>query len=168
MFWRRNRPAANAATPIALSPVRIFTTDSTIDGWVDLFGQRLSDVLNAVDSLNVSGVPVPLDESDWFVTNRERMLLVVPPPQASDRPLRRHRVKRRLLALSGHYVVRGVVHMVAGIELDPFLARSGQHSLPITKAWITSTERPEIDEQQAALLINVRNTSQRLQLEVLE
>jgi len=38
MFWRRNRPAANAATPIALSPVRIFTTDSTIDGWGDLFG----------------------------------------------------------------------------------------------------------------------------------
>lgn len=92
------------------------------------------------------------------------MLLVVPPPHTSDRALRPHRVKRPILAVSGHYVVRGRAHLIAGIALDPFLARSERHFLPVTEAWVTSSERREIDEPHPALLVNVRSTAHRLQL----
>lgn len=175
MFWRRKdpeeerEPAATAdETRTELAPVRIFTTDSTIDGWINLGGQRLSDVLNVEELLSVSRVPTAPTDSHWFVLERDEMLLVVPPPHVSDRTVRLHRVKRRILAHSDHYVVRGVVHMIAGIGLDPFLARSRQHFLPLTEAWVTSTEREGLDEQYPALLLNVRSTARRLQLQVLE
>jgi len=173
MFWKRRssdegpeseRPSEDTRGDLA--PVRIFTIYTTIEGWVDLAGQRLSDVLNLEDLLSVSPVRTPLD-SDWFALEREEMLLLVPPAHVSDRALRPHRVKRPILVLSGHYVVRGLVHMIAGIALDPFLARSRQYFLPLTEARVTSTERPEVDEQHPALLVNVRS-AQPLQLEVVE
>ena len=173
MFWRRNRSddpkrgTSEHDSRAVLQPVRIFTTDSTIAGWIDIAGQRLSDVLNVEDLLSVSRSDRP-DESDWFVIERDAMLIAVPPAHRSDRIMRVHRVKRRISVLTGHYVVRGVVHLVAGIGLDPFLARSTQHFLPLTEAWVTSTKRPEVDEQHPTVLLNVRSTAQRLQLEVLE
>lgn len=57
--------------------------------------------------------------------------------------------------------------MIAGIRLDPFLARSRQYFLPVTEARVTSTERAEVEEQHPALLVNVRS-AQPLRLEVLE
>lgn len=175
MFWRRKgaeadqEPLATAEAPRdTLAPMRIFTADSTIDGWIQLAGQRLSDVLNVEELLSVSRVPNAPTDSHWFVIDRDDMLLVVPPPHTSDRIMRLHRVKRPIRAVSGHYLVRGMVHLMAGIGLDPFLARSGQYFLPMTETWITSRERPDVDEQHPALLLNVRSTAQRLKLEVLE
>ena len=98
---------------------------------------------------------------------RADLLLVVPPPHIADLRLRRHWVKRNILVLSGHHMVRGLVHMMPGTSLDRFVARSGQHFLPLTDSWVTSTEWPEIDERHPALLVNVRSTAQRLKLEVL-
>lgn len=152
----------------ALAPVRILTIDSAIDGWIDLTGQRMSDVLNVEELLSVSRVAIAPSNSDWFVVEREQMLLVVPPPHVSDRSIRLHRVKRRIDIASGHYSVRGMVHLVAGIELDPFLARSRQYFLPVTDSQVTSTAWPELAEYHPALLVNVRNTTHRLKLEVLD
>ncbi len=174
MFWRSKDPEKEESAAPAdevrdhLAPVRIFTAESTVDGWIEIGGQRLSDVLNVEELLSVSRVRTAPTETQWFVLERDEMLLVVPPPYTSDRIVRLHRVKRRILAVSGHYVVRGVVHMMAGIALDPFLARSRQHFLPLTETWITSTERLEVDEQHPALLLNVRSTGHGLKLEVLE
>jgi len=172
MFWRRKAqdfdPDPNPTDVGAkLAPVRIFTADATVDGWVDLAGQRLSDVLNGEELLSVSRTSDPT-ERDWHAYERDHLLLVVPPPLIADQRLRRHRVKRRLLVKTGQYIVRGLVHMIAGIELDPFLARSQQHFLPVTEAWITNSQRPEVDEEHASLLINVRSTAQALKLEVIE
>ena len=170
MFWKRPspepEPSPSEPRP-SLEPVRIFTPDAIINGWVEAGGQRLSDILSAEDLLSVAKVADPT-ASDWLVVERDRMLLVVPPPRTSDRALRPHRVKRPILVLSGHYAVRGRVHMIAGIALDPFLARSERHFLPVTEAWITSSERREVNEQHPALLVNVRSTAQRLQLKVVE
>ena len=173
MFWKRRaqQPEPRDEVPPGhggkLAPIRVFTADSTVDGWVDLGGQRLSDVLNGEELLSVAPTADPTDR-DWRAFERDELLLVVPPPIRADPRLRRHRVKRRLLAKSGPYVVRGLVHMIAGIELDPFLARSRQHFLPITEAWVTNTHRPEVDEEHPSLLINVRSTAQALKLEVVE
>ena len=71
-------------------------------------------------------------------------------------------MKRSILVLSGHYVVRGLVHMVAGIGLDPYLVRSAQYCLPLTDVWVTSTERTEIDERHLALKASGRSLPERL------
>ena len=173
MFWRRrgSEPegeAEEAAARDALAPVRVYTTNATIDGWIDLQGQRLSDLLNVEDLLSVSRVDSAPNDDHWFVIDRADMLIVVPPPHVSDRLARLHRVKRRIVVQIGHYSVRGLVHMIAGIGLDPFLARSRQHFLPVTDASVTSAERTELEERYPALLVNVRNTAEQLRLEVLE
>lgn len=171
MFWKRkgtddDRESAPAVDELAA--VRIFTSQSVIDGWVDLAGQRLSDVLNVEELLSIASVANHPAADQWTAMERAELLLVVPPPHLADRRVRTHRVKRRILVHSGHYVVRGLVHLVAGIDLDPFLARSRQHFLPVTEAWVTSTAWPELEQQHHALLVNVRNTEQPLKLEVLE
>ena len=172
MFWKRkdaDRPesvAASGGEPLA--PVRVYTADATIDGWVYLAGQRLSDVLNVEELLSVSSIPIRPGQHDWVAMERSEALLVAAPPRIADRRLRSHRVKRNILVLSGHYVVRGLVHMMPGIELDHFLARSGQHFLPLTDTLVTSSQRSEIEDRHPALLVNVRSTPQQLKLEVLE
>ena len=170
MFWKRrvaDRPEPVAASGDALAPVRIYTADATIDGWVDLAGKRLSDLLNTEEVLDVSSVPSQPADDQWTAMERSDMLLVVPPPHIADRRLRSHRVKRNMLVLSGHYVVRGLVHMVPGISLDSFPARSRQHFLALTDTLVTSSERSEIEGRHPALLVNVRSTGQQLKLEVL-
>ena len=152
----------------ALAPVRIYTADATIDGWVHLAGQRLSDVLNVEELLSVSSVPFRPAQQDWIAIERSEALLVAAPPRIADRRLRSHRVKRNILLLSGHYVVRGLVHMVPGISVDSLLARSRQHFLALTDTLVTSSYRPEIEDRHPALLVNVRSTVQQLKFEVLE
>ena len=106
MFWKRKAQdrepdeAISGAGSGKLAPVRIFTADSTVDGWVDLAGQRLSDVLNGEELLSVSRMLDPT-ERDWHAYERDHLLLVVPPPLIADQRLRRHRVKRRILAKTG-------------------------------------------------------------------
>ena len=172
MFWKRkdaDRPESVAASGgDALAPVRIYTADDTIDGWVYLAGQRLSDVLNVEELFSVSSVPIRPAQQDWVAIERSEALLVAAPPRIGDRRLRSHRVKRNTLVLSGHYVVRGLVHMVPGISLDAFLARSRQHFLALTDTLVTSSQRSEIGARHPALLVNVRSTAQQLKLEVLE
>ena len=175
MFWRRKgsepeREPAEARAPEgrdALQPVLIYTPNATVQGWIDLRGQRLSDVLNVEELLSVSRVPSDPIDDQWFVMEREEMLMVVPPPHVSDRLARLHRVKRRILVHSGNYTVRGMVHMVAGLALDPFLARSRQHFLAVTDVSVTNVDRPELEERHPTLLVNVRSPKQRLKLEVL-
>ena len=172
MFWKRKVAADREVAPAppvgGLAAIHIFSSTAVIDGWVDLAGQRLSDVLNLEDLLSVASVPNQPAQSEWIAMERADMLLVVPPPLVADGSLRRHRVKRNIRVLTAHYVVRGLVHMMPGIQLDHFLARSGQHFLPLTDTRVTSTEWSEIDERHPALLVNVRSTSQPLKIEVLE
>lgn len=127
----------------------------------------MSDILNVEELLSVAHVPHPT-ERDWVVVEREHVLLAALPPHAGDPAVRRHRVKRPIIAQIGDYTVRGKVHLIAGIQLDPFLARSGQHFLPITETLVTSTSRPDVAEQHLALLVNVRRPDQPVRLEVVE
>ena len=168
MFWKWKAAADREVAPAEVAAVRIFSSIAVIDGWIDLAGRRLTDVLNVEGQLNVASDPNQPAEHQWMAIERADMLLVVPPPHIADLRLRRHRVKRNILVLSGHYVVRGLVHMMPGIQLDHFLARSGQHFLPLTDTWVTSSAWPEIDERHPALLVNVRSPAQSLKIEVLE
>jgi hypothetical protein len=152
---------------MGLAEVRIYTATDTIEGWVDVDRQRLSDVLNVEDLLSVSRVAVGPRGEDWFVVDREQMLIVVAPPRPTDRKVRLHRMKRPVMIQTGPYEVRGSVHLIAGIALDPMLARSRQYFLPVTDARIIDPVR-EIDDDCDVALVNVRVARERLKLEVVE
>jgi hypothetical protein len=171
MIWRRSRRTKQDSTePVLerqLAPVRIYTIDGTIDGWVDIARQRLSDLLNLEDLLSVSRVAASPIDADWFVVERDEMLIVVPPPRETDRQTRLHRLKRPMRAEVGPYAVRGFVHLIAGIVLDAMLSRSAQHFLPLTDVSVDDPAQ-SLSEQHDTVLINVRISRERLKLEVLE
>ena len=171
MFWRRSPRGGKDPTPPVpeptLAPVRIYTTDGTIEGWVDIARQRLSDLLNVEDLLSVSRVEASPTDDDWFVVERDQMLIVVPPPREVDRQIRLHRLKRPMHAEVGPYAIRGFVHLIAGITLDAMLARSAQYFLPLTDVSVTDPAQSLI-EQHHTVLVNVRISRERLKLEVLE
>jgi hypothetical protein len=60
------------------------------------------------------------------------------------------------------------VHLIAGIDLDPHLARSGRHFMALTDAWVRSHVQRDLDERHRELLVNVRSTIGALQLNVME
>jgi hypothetical protein len=171
MFWRRARHneegEPRATDERALAPVRIYTLDGVIEGWVDIAHHRLSDLLNLEDLLSVSRVEASPTDADWFVVERDQMLIVVPPPRETDRQTRLHRLKRPMKAEVGPYAVRGFVHLIAGIVLDAMLARSGQHFLPLTDVYVSEPSQA-ISERHGTVLINVRISRERLKLEVEE
>lgn len=170
VFWKRKEKAE--APPPTESPqggqmaaLRIYTADATIDGWLELdHRQRLVDLLNVEDLVSVASVPTEPGPDAWSVVDREDMLVVVPPPHATNRAMRPHRVRRRIFARVGDYRIDGIVHLIAGIELDPFLARSGQYFLPVTQAHVAEVAAPDRDEAYETVLINVRTPGRELQL----
>ena len=166
VFWKRKPDRQTVAeSPTAVfEPLRIYAPNAIIDGWVPAPAQRLSDTLNLAETLTVSRAAGPTD-ADWFEVDRDQMLLVAPPPQLTAH-LRQHRVKRPILVRRGHYVVQGRVHMIAGIALDPHLARTGRYFLAVTDAWVTSSAMRDLDARHPDLLVNVRSTIGRLDLEV--
>jgi hypothetical protein len=149
-----------------LAAVRLFTQDAALDGYIDAQGGRLSDVLELEDLISVSSVPVAGLPQHWMAVERSDMLIVVPPPLPALPALRRHRVKRPIEVKLAQYVVRGLAHLIAGIDLDPYLARTGQHFLPVTDASISSAAWPELEERHPVVLVNIRAVDHRAHLKV--
>jgi hypothetical protein len=171
MFWKRragsSAPPAEESSAPELSPIRVYTADSIVDGWIEPVTERLSDVLNVVDSLSVARAREP-EEADWVSLQREEMLLIAPPPQGDDSARRLHRVRRPIHVVRGRYIVEARVHLIAGIDLDPHLARSGRQFLALTDAWVRSHVQRDLDERHPELLVNVRSTVGELELNVME
>lgn len=184
MFWRRRDQEQDqqepADTEVALTipeaamphgdlvPIRIYTEAEVVDGWTRLGSQRLSDLLNAEDTLSVSRVDYQPSEDDWRAFDRERMMLVVAPPHSSPRQLRVHRQKREIRARSAHYAVRGTVHLIPGNRLDRTVVRTRQHFLPITDALLSTPVEPNSEEEVDVVLVNVVDAGEEFTLEVVE
>jgi hypothetical protein len=182
-FWRRNNepvdpeddpslsePSAEPSPAIgSLVPIRIYTLDDTvIDGWTEVGSQRLSDLLNAEDTLSVSRVPDDPSDTDWQAIDREDMMIVVAPPQASARQLRVHRHKLEMRANCALYSIIGTVHLIPGNRLDRQVLRTRQHFLPITDASGATAAAPEAPIENQTLLLNIVNVSEDLSLSVIE
>lgn len=152
-----------------LVPVRIYTRDDTIvDGWTPLGSQRLSDLLNAEDELGISRVAEHPTDADWLAIDREDMILVAAPPHTSARQLRVHRQKREMRARCEHFALTGTVHLIPGNRLDRTVLRTRQHFLPITNAVVETAAEPGKSTHHDALLLNIVNVDEDLELSVLE
>jgi hypothetical protein len=151
-----------------LAPIRIYTQDDrVIDGWTETGSQRLSDLLNAEDTLSISRVPVPAGD-DWEAIDRENMRIVVVPPQVSPRQLRVHRSRQEMTARCADYAIVGTVHLIPGNKLDRQVLRTRQHFLPITNASGETTAGPDAMIESETILLNIVNVSEDLELSLVD
>jgi hypothetical protein len=182
-FWRRNNQSVDPESDPSLlgpdgessratgtlSPIRIYThDDGVIDGWTEVGNQRLSDLLNAEDTLSVSRVADDPSDDDWQAIDRDDMMIVVAPPQVSPRQLRVHRHKMEMRANCAQYAITGTVHLIPGNRLDRQVLRTRQHFLPITDASGAAAAAPQAPIENATLLLNIVNVSEDLSLSVIE
>jgi hypothetical protein len=171
-FWnvRRSRgasategSAARDLTPV-IEPVQVFTTDRCLGGWVVATQERMTDVLNARESIRLC---VDATDDLWETIDRDDILLVAPPERSSDPRRRIHRRKNRIAAQLGPYLVTGTLHLTPGTQLDTYLLRTRQQFLPLTNAVVSSRVDPTFEQQLPVVIVSVRHMMElRTQLSV--
>lgn len=171
-FWKVQRStganvtdgsAARDPTP-SIEPIQVFTSERYLGGWVVATQERMTDVLNARESLRIC---VDATADVWETIDRDDILLVAPPERSTDPQRRIHRRKDRIVAQLGPYLVTGTVHLQPGISLDPYLLRTRQHFLPMTDAILRSRIDPTWEQQLPVVIVNVQHMMElRSQLSV--
>jgi hypothetical protein len=155
--------AARDLTPV-IEPVQVFTTDRCLGGWVVATQERMTDVLNARESIRLC---VDATNDLWETIDRDDILFVAPPERPSDPRRRIHRRKNRIVAQIGPYLVAATLHLQPGAQLDTYLLRTRQHFLPMTNAVLTSRVDPTLEHQLPVMIVNVRHMMElRTQLSV--
>jgi hypothetical protein len=117
-----------------LQPLRVFTRDLEVSGWVPPADERMTDILQRGEELAFlpEGAD-PDDHASWMVLSPRSVLLVVPPPHVSPPEKRLHRQTQQVVIRVGQYVVSGTAYLRPGYEQDLFL-RATQPFLPLTAA----------------------------------
>lgn len=136
-FWSLRRGASSrsvegtAAVELvpALEPIQVFLADRIINGLIAPEGERVTDLLAAR-----AGLRVQVGEDAWEHVSVDEILLVAPPPHASQRKI--HRARRRVELSVAPYTVTGTAHLPPGTQLDPFVLRTGRPVIPVTDAWV--------------------------------
>jgi hypothetical protein len=142
-------------------PVLVFHESEVVSGFVEPAPERLSDVLNSVETLRVraateEGTPggdpaeVPVDE----------IVLLAPPPRASDPARRVARSRRRVALHVGPYHVVGTAHLPPGTEMEAFIAEKPQRFMALTDCRVLIREveyTPEVVIVNLARVIEVEH-----------
>jgi hypothetical protein len=159
-------PAAQDVLPLV--DFVAYATDCILSGRVRLAADRLTDMLNQHDEIELVDVMVErLDglgvvEVRKVLVLREEILLVhATGPRGSH--ARRHRTRQHPLAMKlGPYEVRGNLHALPGT--DPLLAiRRRRPMVPLTDAWIEYVSGSEHERRRVAALVVNRD-----QIDVIE
>ena len=110
---------------------------------------RLTDLLNrdatvAFDRIDGMTSPAVTD-----------LLVVVPPPQTSDRQHRLHRPGRPVKVVIGPYEVTGQAHIPPGAQPTGFLLRTNPRFVPLTGATIHATIGSIPDQRVDVAIVNL-------------
>lgn len=132
----------------ALEPIQVFLTDRIISGLIAPEGERVTDLL-AVRK----GIRVQVDEGRWEHIDVGDIVLVAPPPHASQRRI--HRSRRRVELTLPPYTVTGTAHMPPGTQLDPFVLRTGRPVIPVTGAWVRVEGDASTDQHLDVAILSV-------------
>lgn len=171
-FWNVRRSTGARATEgsaarhlePAIEPVRVFTTERCVGGWVVATQERMTDVLNARESIRLC---LDATADEWEAIDRDDILFVAPPERRSDSGRRVHRRKNRIVAQLGPYLVTGTIHLQPGTQLDTYLLRTRQHVLPLTSVVVSSRIDPTFEQQFPVVIVNLQHLMElRTQLSV--
>lgn len=133
IFQRSETPTTQEPPP-QLQPLRVFTRDLEVVGWVPPTEERMTDILQRGEELAFlpEGADVD-DQASWMTLSPKSVLLVVPPPHVSPPEKRLHRQTQQVVIRVGQYLVSGTAYLRPGYEQDLFL-RATQPFLPLTGA----------------------------------
>jgi hypothetical protein len=155
---RSEEPRPVQAAPTKLVEVVVYAEDCILSARVGLTADRLSDMLNDTEIVDLTNVLVEAlqDENPFEVrdlqVSREEILLVHAGGPRGD-PGRRHRTRQHpIVAKAGPYVVRGYLHSLPGTDAIASLRRR-KPMIALTDAVIEYTIRSNPHERRAAVLI---------------
>ncbi|HXG39458.1 MAG TPA: hypothetical protein VNJ28_00815 [Candidatus Limnocylindrales bacterium] len=137
-----------------------YAEDCRLSGVLRLTGERLTDLLNEHDEIELDGVLVePLADVGGVelrtLTVTRDELLVVTASGPRGHPGRRHRTRAHPVAIqSGPYHVRGYVHAIPGADPLVVVRRRGPF-VPLTDAWIEYDRAGElVRRHEPGLIVN--------------
>jgi hypothetical protein len=134
-------------------PIRVITEEADRTGWVSTGGQRMTDILSAVESFAF----LPADDpTRWTEVLAGEVVIVVPPPHVSEPGLRLPGQKHRVLITAGAYQVSGTALLRPGEQDDPIL-RATRRFLPLTEASFARGDEPV--QYAEVVIVNLRRTS---------
>ena len=113
MRWLRGRERAPARDDASLAPIRIFTRDLELAGFVAPTGQRITDLLLRGQDLAFLPAGATPRPENWVLVAATDVLFVVPPPLS---PARREPDAAGTFPVGlaiGRYRIRGAAHAPA-------------------------------------------------------
>jgi hypothetical protein len=132
------RPKGSPPPP--LEPIRLYTDEAVINGWVTTEGERLTDILQHADELVFLPEGADRDQpAAWGHVLTGKVLFVVPPPHVSPPERKQSRERQELTVNVGEYRITGIAHLRPGIERDVYL-RASQPYLPLTSATVARAD----------------------------
>ena len=147
MRWLRGRERAPTPDDASLAPIRIFTRELELTGFVAPTGQRITDLLlrgQDLAFLPAGAEPVP---GNWVMVAANDVLFVVPPPLSPPRGPADGRGTFPMAVTVGPYRITGAAHVQAD-------GAAGQVTfLPLTAATIVRGGGGEEGEEAVDVVI---------------
>jgi hypothetical protein len=146
--------AEGTAVPEAeatLELVELYLGGEPLPAMIDAEGQRMTDLLHGRLALQVRLT----DGGEWVSVYADDILLAAPPPFVTRPDRRLHRVRRRITARVGPYLVSGIVHLQPGARLDLHMLQRRLRFLPLTTAVITRDDDPGFERLRPVAIVNL-------------
>lgn len=120
--------------------------------------RRLSDTLNAGETLQVQLTRSGSAGPHWEALEPDRVIAVAAPPRADPSASRMARRRHQVELLAGPYRFSGIAHMPAGADPDRFVRSTSQRWLPLTRCAVGS---PDGDFEVDVLIVNLEHVTRR-------
>jgi hypothetical protein len=137
---------------------------------MDLSHGRLTDLINREAVIQVVLLDDRPDDPRQLIEWRTGMewtdypvaeaLLVIPPPQVTDRTKRLHRPRQPIDLAIGPFLISGMVHVPAGAQASGFLFRQTARFAPVTRATIRAKGLPDAEQYAEVVLVNIRRSEE--------
>lgn len=134
-----------------LAPIRIFTSEIELDGFVATAGQRITDILLRGQDLAFLPRGAEALPEHWISVSPAEILIAAPPPLPPRAPWRTRQEKRRVAVRVGSYSVTGTAHLHPGCSIAEVSAR--QSFVPLTDAQLNRDA--DGGERYSVLIVNL-------------
>jgi hypothetical protein len=138
-------------------------------GWMQLRADRLTDMLNAHESLHLTDVRIErLDDAttpsmEEIIIGRRELVAVQATGPRGDSSRRHQTLPHPIAVESGDYVIAGHLHAEPGI--DPMTSIAGRSAMvPLTDAWIEYWSGGECRHQSTGTIIVNRERADRIRV----
>lgn len=136
-----------------LDPIRIFTPELELRGFVASTGQRVTDILLRGEDLAFLPIGAPEVPERWIRVSPSEILVVAPPPLATRSTWGPTQHRRPLVLRIDPYEVRGTGLVDPGESIRDVGKR--QPFLPLTEAELIGPDAGQVAERFKVLIVNL-------------